>query len=118
MFFDHAMLKASSFQAFFNPGPGTVGSLQRRMFDNPAVFNLDANITKVTRIDERHSIELRLEAVNALNHPSFYTGANYGFGNFAGAPDARFNINSTSFGRIGYTFFDSREVQLGLHYRF
>ncbi|MBZ5618511.1 MAG: TonB-dependent receptor [Acidobacteriia bacterium] len=105
-------------QAFFNPGPGTVGSLQRRMFDNPAVFNLDANITKVTRIDERHSIELRLEAVNALNHPSFYTGANYGFGNFAGAPDARFNINSTSFGRIGYTFFDSREVQLGLHYRF
>ncbi|HLK68364.1 MAG TPA: TonB-dependent receptor [Bryobacteraceae bacterium] len=105
-------------QAFSNPGPGTVGTLQRRMFDNPSVFNLDANLTKITRINERHSIELRLEALNALNHPSFYSGANYGFGNFAGVPDARFNINSTTFGRIGYTFNDSREVQLGLHYRF
>ncbi|HEY2013288.1 MAG TPA: TonB-dependent receptor [Bryobacteraceae bacterium] len=105
-------------QAFFNPGPGTVGGLQRRMFDNPAAVDLDANITKVTRITERQSIELRLEASNALNHPSFYTGANYGFGNQAGAPDARFNINSTSFGRIGSTFYGSREVQLGLHYRF
>ena len=88
------------------------------MFDNPAAVDLDANITKVTRITERQSVELRLEASNALNHPSFYTGANYGFGNLAGAPDARFNINSTSFGRIGYTFYGSREVQLGLHYRF
>lgn len=105
-------------QAFFNPGPGTVGTLQRRMFDNPADFNLDANLTKVTRINERHSIELRLEALNALNHASFYTGANYGFGNLAGAPDARFNINSTSFGRIGSTFYGARNVQLGLHYRF
>jgi hypothetical protein len=105
-------------QAFYNPGPGTVGNLQRRMFDNPPVFNLNANITKITHITERQVVELRLEAVNAINHASFYNGANYGFGNSAGAPDARFNINSASFGRIGYTFNGPRAVQLGLHYRF
>ena len=105
-------------QAFVNPSPGYAGSLQRRMFNNPSVLGLDANLVKITRINERQSIELRLEAVNALNHPSFYTGANYGFGNTAGAPDSRFNINSASFGHIGYTFFGSREVQFGVHYRF
>jgi hypothetical protein len=109
---------AFSGQAFFNPGPGTVGALQRRMFDNPSVFGLDANITKVTKITERQSVELRLEAVNALNHATFYTGANYGIGNSAGVPDARFNINSASFGRVGYSFFGPRQVQLGLHWRF
>ena len=105
-------------QAFFNPGPGTLGGLQRRMFNNPTVFNLDASLTKVTRVTERQVVELRLEAVNALNHASFFSGNNYGFGNTAGAPEARFNINSTSFGRIGYTFTSSRQVQLGLIYRF
>jgi hypothetical protein len=105
-------------QAFFNPDAGTVGGLQRRMFDNPSDFLLDANIRKVTKITERQTIELRMEAVNALNHPSFYTGANYGFNNSVGAPDARFNINSTSFGRIGNTFTDARRLQLGLIYRF
>jgi hypothetical protein len=105
-------------QAFFNPGPGSVGTLQRRMFNNPTDFILDANISKITRVTERQTIELRLEAVNALNHPSFYTGANYGFGINAGLPDARFNINSTQFGRIGSTFFSARQVQIGLHYRF
>ena len=63
-------------------------------------------------------LELRLEAVNALNHTSFYTGANYGFANTSGSPDAQFNINSTSFGRITSTFFGPRQVQLGIHYRF
>jgi len=101
-------------QAFFNPGPGTVGTLQRRMFDNPSVFGLDASIQKITRIRERHTLELRMEAFNALNHPTFYNGESYN----AGSPQTQFNINSTSFGRINYTFFDRRLVQLGLRYRF
>src|SRR6202022_4346944 len=28
-------------QAFFNPGAGTIGTLQRRMFDGPWTFNID-----------------------------------------------------------------------------
>ena len=53
-----------------------------------------------SRINERHLIEIRLEASNALNHASFYTGPNYGFGNQAGAPEARFNIDLKAAGAV------------------
>jgi hypothetical protein len=88
------------------------------MFNNPAVLDLNANLVEVTRIIERQSLALRREAVNALNHPGFCTGANYGYGNLAGSPDARFNMNSTSFGHIGYTSAPAREELFGAHYRF
>jgi len=101
-------------QAFFNPDAGNVGNLQRRYFNNPSVFGLNASVQKVVRITERQSAELRLEAVNILNHSTFYTGDSYD----GGAPEARFNVNSTSFGRVGYSFFGPRVVQLGLFYRF
>lgn len=105
-------------QAFYNPGPGSVGTLQQRLFNNPAVFGLDASIQKVTRITERQSLELRLDMLNALNHPTFYTGTSTSNSVSGGAPDSRFDINSTSFGVIGNTFFDRRILQLGLNYRF
>ncbi|PWT98709.1 MAG: hypothetical protein C5B51_28600 [Terriglobia bacterium] len=101
-------------QAFYNPGPGTVGNLQRRLFNNPPVFGMDASIQKVTRITERQSVELRMDAINVFNHPTFFAGDSYN----GGSPAARFNVNQTSFGRIGFTFFDRRVLQLGLRYRF
>jgi hypothetical protein len=101
-------------QAFYNPGPGTVGNLQRRSFNNPSVFGFDASIQKVTRIDEARSLEIRMDVVNALNHPTFYTGESYN----QGAPPSRFNINGTNFGRIGFTYFDRRLVQIGARLRF
>jgi hypothetical protein len=101
-------------QAFYNPDPGTIGNLQRRLFNNPAVFGMDTGVQKVTKIRENQSIEIRMDVLNSLNHPSFYTGESYN----AGSPSARFNINSNSFGKIGFTFFDPRLVQLGLRYRF
>ena len=103
-------------QAFLNPGPGQVGTLQQRLFDNPAVFGLDAGIRKAFKVKERHSFELRMDAVNALNHPTFSSG--YSIPTLNGGPETRYNINSTSFGRIGYSFFGRRLVQLGLIYRF
>jgi len=57
---------------------------------------------------------LRMDVINVLNHPAFFTGDSFN----GGAPAARFNINSTQFGRIGFTFFEPRKVQLGLRYRF
>jgi hypothetical protein len=101
-------------QAFFNPGPGTTGNLQRRMFNNPSVFGMDASVQKVTRIGERNSIELRTEVINVLNHPTFFNGDSFN----GGAPETQFNINSTSFGRIQHTFYEPRRVQFGLRYRF
>ena len=101
-------------QAFYNPGPGTTGNLQRRLFNNPRVFTMDASIQKLTKIGENNSLELRADIIDALNHPTFYTGNNYN----SGAPDAQFNINSTAFGRVRRAFFDPRRVQIGLKYRF
>ena len=90
-------------EVFFNPSAGTLGTLQRRMFDGPSVFNLDASLLKTITLKERHTLELRMEAFNALNHPSFYSGDQ--------------NINNPLFGVIASTL-GTRLVQFGVHYRF
>ena len=91
-------------QVFFHPGPGTLGTLQQRMFAGPWGFNLDFGLLKNTKITERHSVELRMEAQNILNHPTW-------------AFDDQ-SINSLNFGRILRTLNDRRLIQFGLYYRF
>jgi hypothetical protein len=91
-------------QVFFNPVAGTVGDLQRRMFDGPNVFNMDLSLIKNTKITERQSLEFRVDAFNALNHPAFFSGDQ--------------NINSTTFGQVAGTVNDRRVIQFGLHYEF
>lgn len=91
-------------QVLFNPGAGTIGGLQRRMFSGPWSFNLDAGLVKRTRITERQSIEFRAEATNVTNHPAFAVGDQ--------------SINSTTFGRVTETFSVPRRIQFGLYYRF
>jgi hypothetical protein len=90
-------------EVFFNPSAGTLGVLQRRLFDGPAAFNLNASLLKTITIKERHTLELRMEAFNALNHPNFYSGDQ--------------NINGTTFGVISSTL-GTRLAQFGVHYRF
>src|SRR5262249_8464546 len=58
-------------QVFFNPPPGTIGSLQRRDFSGPWVSNMDFALIKKTKITERQSVELRMDAQNIFNHPTF-----------------------------------------------
>src|SRR5205807_1054669 len=50
-------LPAFKGQVFFNPTAGNVGTLQRRMFDGPSSFNIDASLIKSVHITERHAIE-------------------------------------------------------------
>ena len=45
-----------------------------------------------------------MDAINALNHATFYAGDQ--------------NINSTTFGQVGFMFFLPRVVQFGVHYTF
>jgi len=90
-------------QVFFNPGAGTLGVLQRRLFDGPSIFSLDMSALKAVKITERQTLELRMDAFNALNHPTFFAGDQ--------------NINSPTFGVVSGDF-GSRVVQFGLHYRF
>jgi len=91
-------------EIFYNPPAGTLGTLQRRMFDGPWTFDLDLNLLKEIKISDRHSIELRMMAINALNHATFYAGDQ--------------NINSPTFGVIGSSFFGSRVCEFGLTYRY
>lgn len=95
---------AFSGQVFFNPKAGTVGVLQRRFFSGPRSFDLDSGIQKRFSITERQFFEFRAEAVNLLNHPTFYFGDT--------------NVNSTTFGKIGSTLNSRRVFQFGLQYRF
>jgi hypothetical protein len=91
-------------QVFFNPGAGTLGTLQRRMFDGPWTFNIDVELKKTVALTERHKVELQMDAYNALNHATFWSGDQ--------------NINTTTFGVVSYTFYAPRVVQFGLHYKF
>jgi len=91
-------------QIFFNPGAGTLGVLQRRLFDGPWTFTTDLRLKKSIPITESKKLELAMDAINALNHATFWSGDQ--------------NINSTSFGVIGSMFYPQRVVQFGVHYTF
>jgi len=91
-------------EVFFNPGPGQLGTLQRRLFDGPWTFGMDASLMKAVAITERHKLELRMEAFNALNHATFWAGDQ--------------NINTTTFGVVSSMFFSPRVLQFGLTYEF
>jgi hypothetical protein len=91
-------------QVFFNPGAGTLGVLQRRLFDGPWTFNTDLRLKKTIAITEHKKVELAMDAVNALNHATFWAGDQ--------------NINTTTFGQMTSMFFLPRVVQFGVHYTF
>jgi hypothetical protein len=101
-------------QVFTNPGPGELGSLQRRYFNGPWDFNWDFAVLKTTKITERQSLEFRAEFFNFTNHPAFTAGDE-------GNSIANFDVNSATFGKITQTVFynsPSRLIQFGLQYRF
>jgi hypothetical protein len=67
-----------------NPQPGQTGNLA--VVRGPSAFNFDMNLVKRIQITETKQFELRIDAVNILNHPNF--------------ADPTASIDSTSFGRI------------------
>ena len=96
-------------QVFFNPGAGSLGSLQRRILSGPWYNNYNMAILKDTKITDRQSIQLRADFYNLFNHPNFLAGDQ--------------NVNSVSFGKITSMFtsadgVSTRVIQFGLYYRF
>lgn len=71
---------------FTLPGPGEQGNTGRNYFIGPQRFDFDASLLKKFRFTERWSFDLRVDAKNLFNEPSF------------GFPTAV--ANSTLFGRI------------------
>ena len=91
-------------EVFFNPGPGQLGTLQRRMFSGPWTFGMDASLKKQIDFTERLNAEIRMEAYNALNHATFWSGDQ--------------NINSNTFGLMSSMFYNPRVLQFGVHFKF
>jgi hypothetical protein len=99
---------------YFNPeeranfsiaGAGAIGNTGRNGFTGPAGFNLDLSLVKRTRTVGSQSLELRFDATNLTNTPTF------------GFPTAV--TTSATFGRIRNTVISfSRKVQFGIKYSF
>lgn len=74
---------------------------------SPQSFNTSMSINKdfsLTKVHEGMTLELRLEAENALNHPVF------------GTPDT--SVDDPNFGIISYTSNSPRQMQLGIKVTF
>ncbi|MGH9822985.1 MAG: hypothetical protein ACREDR_07025, partial [Blastocatellia bacterium] len=74
-------------EVFFNAAPGLTGDMPRAVFNGPRFFEWDASIIKNIRIRETKSLQLRVEAFNALNRANFLVGLAQ-------------NVNSSTFGKI------------------
>ena len=74
------------------------------MFSGPAGFDTDFSLLKSTRITERQSVELRMNAVNIFNHPTWVVDDQ--------------TITSTTFGQISTSLFGRRLIEFSLSYRF
>jgi hypothetical protein len=105
--------------AFTEAAPGFFGDAGRNTIEGPGIANFDAEIHKQFRMpfNERHSLQVRFEAFNAINHP------NLGMPNlnilsgaaFPGQPNTSAH---QGFGVISGTSTGMRQVQLGMKYTF
>ncbi|HML15661.1 MAG TPA: TonB-dependent receptor [Bryobacteraceae bacterium] len=100
-------------EVFTNPPAGTIGQLQRRMFTGPNVFNMDAALFKETKIAERVTAELRMEALNVFNHATFAV-----FDGVDGVVPNNTNVNSQQFGEITSNATTPRQLQFSVRLSF
>jgi len=89
---------------FFHPGPGEIGTLQRRMFSGPWVFDSDMNARKKIKIGERHLLVFEANAFSIFNNQAWFVGSR--------------SLDSVNFGRIGGTATAPRVMQFGVYYSF
>jgi hypothetical protein len=62
---------AAARSQFSAPAPGTIGNTGRNFFIAPVYFQWDASLSKKFKITERWNFDLRVDARNVLNNPSF-----------------------------------------------
>ena len=61
--------------AFAAPAPGTWGNVPRNSITGPRTFSLDASVARTFRVNNRLSLDWRIDATNALNRVT-YAGIN------------------------------------------
>jgi hypothetical protein len=91
-------------QAFFHPGAGEVGTLQRRLFSGPSAFGFDFSLMKRTPLSETQNLLFGARVENLLNHPTFL------------ADDQL--LDSEQFGRVTSTLTSPRRVELLVRWSF
>jgi hypothetical protein len=92
-------------QVFTMPAAGTIGTLGHRIFDGPWDTTFDFGANKTIKITERQNVQVRMDARNFFNHPTFAIGEQ--------------TATSTTFGKItGGGPGGARVFQFGLYYNF
>lgn len=94
-------------QVFFLNQPGSTGSLPMNFINGPWYLNWNAGFFRNIRVGEGKQLQIRAEAFNVFNNAQWNIGEGSGI----------FNVNSTSFGRLGSTF-AARIIQFGARFDF
>ncbi|HEX8500068.1 MAG TPA: TonB-dependent receptor [Pyrinomonadaceae bacterium] len=89
--------------AFPRPEPGRNGNLGRNTFRGPRYTTLDASLSRAVRLGETRSLQLRLDAFNALNNVNLFL------------PNS--DLSLPNFGKSTQAF-DPRHLQLGARFMF
>jgi hypothetical protein len=98
--------------AFSMPATGTLGNLGIGNMKGPGVFQLDVALSRMFRIREKQTLQLRGEAFNLPNHVNLAVPASLLNGGTFGT------INSDISGTSGLSAGDFRVVQFALKYIF
>ena len=91
--------------AFVTAAAGSFGTLGRNAYSGPMAFQFDAQVSRVFPVRDRLKVDLRLEAFNVLNHPSFSNPSSSG-------------PTGGSFGEISNTTIGARIFQGGVKLSF
>lgn len=79
------------------PAPGTFGNFPRNLINGPNFSQVDISLTKRTYIYEKANMELKVNFINAFNHPNFAFGDttfdNANFGRISGTRGSERQIN-------------------------
>lgn len=92
-------------QVFFHNAPGSTGNLPMFFLNGPWYFNWNAGFFRNFKWGENRQIQIRAEAFNVLNRPSF-------------SSPGSLDVSSTAFGRITGTSTGARIVQFGFRLDF
>jgi len=82
------------------------GVLCQKLFVyGPQFFDMNLSLVKITKITERVNVEIRMEALNALNHANFY----YACG--VSTTPCSISLQSSTFGKIAGNYSDFNTTQ-------
>jgi Carboxypeptidase regulatory-like domain len=98
---------AAQIAQFSPPNPGQIGETGRNYFIGPKQFQMDMSLLKKFKFNERYSFDLRVDARNITNTPSF------------SIPNANLTSTTSPFGRIRESVISSsRKIQFSGKFNF